>query len=197
VPARLRTVEALAHVLGVVAAVPGGVGRMAGARPVLHIQVPMEAITRGNLPGWVANAAGGRVVPVSASSVQRLACDSVRRVLLVDRSGTVDGLSALTRSVPARLGLVVRWRAVGVCRFPGCSAPIREVHHVVPWSHGGATVSANLVGVCWHHHHLVHEGGWTLRGDANEIVTFTSPGGRTVTSPIPARDPLLRVPQRC
>ena len=194
---RLRNVAALAHVLQVVAGVPGGLPVVAGSRPVLQVQVPVESLVSGRVPGWVVGVSGGRVVPVSASSVQRLACDGVRRLLVVDESGMVDAVSAASRVVPSRLNMVVRVRDDGVCRFPGCTDPIREVHHVVPWSRGGVTVSSNLVGVCWHHHHLVHEGGWTVRGDANVSVRFTSPGGRSVTSPVPSRAGLLHTPHRC
>lgn len=40
-----------------------------------------------------------------------------------------------------------------------------QVHHIRHWARGGATDLSNLVLVC-HHHHLLHEGGWTMQGDA-------------------------------
>jgi hypothetical protein len=45
------------------------------------------------------------------------------------------------------------------------------------WTAGGPTNASNLIGVCWHHHHLVHEGGWHATGNADAEVTFTSPDG--------------------
>jgi hypothetical protein len=38
------------------------------------------------------------------------------------------------------------------------------------------------MGVCWHHHHLLHEGGWDASGDADGEIVVTSPFGRTVRS---------------
>jgi hypothetical protein len=55
---------------------------------------------------------------------------------------------------------------------------------MVHWTRDGRTDAANLMGVCWHHHHLLHEGGWDATGDADgdgEIVV-TSPCGRTLRS---------------
>jgi hypothetical protein len=39
--------------------------------------------------------------------------------------------------------------------------------------------------LCWAHHHLVHEGGWTIKGNADQHLTFTSPYGRTLTTRAP------------
>lgn len=38
------------------------------------------------------------------------------------------------------------------------------------------------MGVCWHHHHLLHEGGWTASGDADAELVLTSPLGRVLRS---------------
>jgi hypothetical protein len=50
------------------------------------------------------------------------------------------------------------------CVF-GCNSPPDwcEVHHNHPWENGGLTNIENLSLVCKQHHHLVHEGGWSLR----------------------------------
>jgi hypothetical protein len=52
----------------------------------------------------------------------------------------------------------------------------------VHWADGGPTDLANLVTMCDHHHHRVHETGWDVRGNANGILRFTGPSGRTITS---------------
>ena len=49
----------------------------------------------------------------------------------------------------------------GGCRFPGCTERrYVEAHHVVHWIDGGPTDLANLVLLCWRHHHALHEGGY-------------------------------------
>ncbi len=40
-----------------------------------------------------------------------------------------------------------------------------------------------LAYLCWQHHHAVHEGGWTVTGNADHQLTFTSPNGH----PYPSR----------
>jgi hypothetical protein len=61
------------------------------------------------------------------------------------------------------------------------------VHHLRHWINGGPTVLSNLITLCPAHHSRVHELGWKMSGDANELVTFTSPHGRqSISSPSPA-----------
>ncbi len=50
------------------------------------------------------------------------------------------------------------------------------------WTKLGPTNASNLIGVCWHHHHLLHEGGWNASGNADTTITLTSPHGHTINS---------------
>ena len=54
-------------------------------------------------------------------------------------------------------------------------------------------LTRNLAGLCWAHHHLVHEGGWTIRGNADHELTFTSPQDRKLTSGPPPLLPETRL----
>ena len=38
----------------------------------------------------------------------------------------------------------------------------------------------NLVLLCAEHHRKVHEGGWNIRGDANQALLFLDPDGQAV-----------------
>ena len=43
----------------------------------------------------------------------------------------------------------------------------------------------NLALLCTFHHHLVHEGGWTVaQGESGELA-FTAPGGRALPAELP------------
>jgi hypothetical protein len=77
-----------------------------------------------------------------------------REVLYVGRS---------ERTAPPRLRRALEIRDGG-CVAPGCAVdPSRcEAHHVTPWSRGGGTDLDGMALMCTGHHHLVHEGGWTL-----------------------------------
>jgi hypothetical protein len=67
------------------------------------------------------------------------------------------------------------------CGHPHCTVAFErsEIHHVHPWENYGPTDLANLLPLCGFHHHLVHEGGWTLRLDADRTVTLIRPDGTT------------------
>ena len=56
--------------------------------------------------------------------------------------------------------------------FPGCNRPAKwsDVHHIVWWETGGRTDCDNLLLLCGTHHHLVHEGGWRLTGNAYDFT---------------------------
>ena len=79
------------------------------------------------------------------------------------------------------------------CRFGTCPNPIHHIHHIAEWTaDGGPTDDNNGIGLCWKHHRDVHEGGWTITGNPNGHVTFTSPHGRTLDSNPRRLDPTLK-----
>ena len=133
----------------------------AGGRPAnLQITASVETVK------GLAGAAGGEMefsLPVSSTTVQRMACDcSVMRVLLDQESVVVDvGRSRRVISGPARRALQAR---DGHCQWPACERPASRCdgHHLVHWINGGNTELSNLILLCHRHHWLVHEGGWQL-----------------------------------
>src|SRR3982075_3758633 len=118
----------------------------------------------------LAGAAGGGAelsLPVSSTTVERLACDSsIARILLDAESTVIDvGRSKRVVSEPARRALTAR---DGHCRWPECDRPASRsaAHHVVHWIRGGTTDLDNLILLCHRHHWMVHEGRWQIvRGD--------------------------------
>ncbi len=73
------------------------------------------------------------------------------------------------------------------CVFPGCDRPATwcDVHHLIPWSQGGATDLDNLVLLCRHHHTLVHEGGWRIEGNPRNLQYYRPDGSQLITEPPP------------
>jgi hypothetical protein len=64
------------------------------------------------------------------------------------------------------------------CQFPNCGAKgYTQVHHIEFWSHGGRTVLANLLLLCWFHHRLVHEHGWRVTRSRDGTVAWFWPDG--------------------
>ena len=123
----------------------------------------------------LAGAPGGEMelsLPISSTTVQRLACDcSVTRVLLSQESLVIDvGRSKRVIAGGLRAALQLRDRH---CRWPGCERPAARCdgHHVVHWVHGGPTDLDNLVLLCRRHHRMVHEGGWQMIRVDGRVVT--------------------------
>jgi len=119
--------------------------------------------------------------PIGVHALWRNLCDA--RVELVGP----DGVGRARRAPPAWLCRRVR-RRDGSCRFPSCDRRRwGHVHHLRHWINGGPTDLDNLVWLCPFHHRLVHEGGWSTRGDPNGELTFIRPDGRPLARGSPAR----------
>ena len=179
-----RNVEALHRILSIAANVDGGLSSVAGQRPSVSVTIPLETLTaepgESVVCGWLERF-GVPSQPISTDTARRLACDSALRPLVVDSQGQLVVFGSASRVIaPSMRALVVRRDRH--CRFSGCRARIDEIHHVIFFSHGGPTRSDNLLGLCWHHHHLVHDGGWQLVGDANADIKGTGPDGRVWTT---------------
>jgi hypothetical protein len=134
---------------------------------------------------------------LSATAVRRLACDAeiIAAVFATDSELLDLGRRARLVSPAQRLALVMRDRG---CAFPSCDRPPGwcDAHHIDHWIHGGPTDLDNLVLLCSRHHHLLHEGGWTVRRSAARLE-FTGPDGRIAPDrpPTPGRpDPWLHDP---
>ncbi len=113
-------------------------------------------------------------LPISAKTVERLACESsLTRILLDSESQVIDvGRSKRVVSGPGRKALEAR---DGHCRWPGCDRPAKwsAAHHVVHWIHGGTTDLDNLILLCHRHHWMVHEGRWQIvRADDGRMLTI-------------------------
>ncbi len=92
---------------------------------------------------------------------------------MIMRDGQLVATLPSIQTVPAHLRKAVMLRDEQ-CRINSCTAPIAEIHHLIFLSQGGPTTMSNLAGLCWYHHHMIHEGKWTLTGDANHELTLTN-----------------------
>jgi hypothetical protein len=56
-----------------------------------------------------------------------------------------------------------------VCGVPGCDVDFHlEIDHVVPKAEGGRTEQNNLWRICWYHHRLKTNEGWTVTGEPHD-----------------------------
>jgi hypothetical protein len=135
---------------------------------------------------FLRGASGGAEVErlglLSREAIRRISCDASVTLALDDAFGHTmfEGRSRRFASAAQRREVQRRDRR---CRFPGCANNIfTDVHHVVHWADQGPTDLPNLVTLCDHHHHRVHEGKWSVTGNANGILRFVGPSGRAMTS---------------
>ncbi len=65
------------------------------------------------------------------------------------------------------------------CAHPDCTVPFDScrIHHVIYWERGGPSDLDNMLPLCERHHHLVHEGGWTLQLFPDRRTTWRTPDG--------------------
>lgn len=122
-------------------------------------------------------------VPVARTTAERLCCTADLTAILtrMAEDGSVEtlGVTDLQRFATTKQWAALELRDRG-CAFPGCHAPPSwcDAHHLVPAEIGGPTLLHNLVMLCSHHHHLVHEGRWRLARGPDGRLRLHDPDGR-------------------
>jgi hypothetical protein len=151
-------------------------------------RVPPTALIVIDLADLQSDDGTGTVVgggPISAETARRMTCDAnVSRVITDGPSAILDkGRAVRTATADQRQALIVR---DGGCAFPGCDRPPDwcEAHHITHWAFPdcGLTDLLNLLLLCSHHHHLVHEGGFTVRV-VDGHLEFRRPNGTRINPP--------------
>jgi hypothetical protein len=134
------------------------------------------------LRGGTGTAEIERLGLLSSETIRRITCDA-RVALAVDDSFGHTMFEGRSRRYPTGTQRREAARRDRRCRFPGCANnTFINIHHVIHWIDGGYTDLENLVTLCTHHHHRVHEGQWKVMGNANGILRFAGPSGRVMTS---------------
>ena len=160
-------------------------------RAHVQITVDLDRFTASHLTGHADTPYSLNGIDIR--SVVQTCCDaSVARVLTAGPSLVLDlGRETRVVSPPLRKAVATRDRT---CRFPGCDMPaaFTDVHHIKHWIRGGPTTRDNCCLLCRRHHTMIHRGGWTATGNANDTITFASPEG----TQHPSRPPNLQLPLR-
>ena len=145
----------------------------------------------------VLETAGGRAVHLETA--RRLWCDAESVTWVLTLKGNV--LSLVTEDELANRNQRRAMRSMyRRCVHPDCGVGFDRchLHHVVFRHRGGKTVMGNLVPVCYRHHHLIHEGGWTLTMNAARTIEWRRPDGSLYASvahvPIGVDDQLTNGP---
>jgi Domain of unknown function (DUF222) len=167
------------------ARVPGGLG-LAGLTAALGLDAMFAGsqVAVGAFGDRDAHLLGSGVL-LPTETVQRICCDCDINITVQDAAGEVlhEGRTQRLVQRPQRRAVNLR---DGGCVFPGCDRkPVYcQAHHVKFWGrHGGRTDVCNLALVCSFHHHLVHEGRWTLERRETRDLTGKREVGWLATSP--------------
>ena len=117
---------------------------------------------------------------VTAETSRRIACDSAIVAIREDENGEPLSIGRRSRTIPPSMRRALRARDKG-CRFPGCTnTRFVDGHHIRHWADGGETSLDNLVLLCRHHHHLVHEGGFACEKSLDGDVRFKDQQDKTL-----------------
>lgn len=158
----------------------GGRVNPARARPLTVVEVEQPVLSHDG-PGTCQTSHGVAIAPETA---RRMACRSAEVRCVRNEYGEEVRRSRATPTIPARVrrDLHRRDRDRGRCRFPGCGRQgTVEAHHLVHRAHGGDHRLENLVTLCRHHHHLVHEGGYQLSLGPDQRFEAVSPHGHRIS----------------
>ena len=136
----------------------GGGGK--GHRLTPIVVIDHQRLTDGDPTGRCQLIDG---TPVPPTTADRAIYDNGLRTAVTGPAGAILHLSRRTRLASADQRTALQLRDGG-CVWPQCDTGPDwcHAHHLESWAHGGRTDLDNLALVCTKHHHMVHEGGWTL-----------------------------------
>jgi Domain of unknown function (DUF222)/HNH endonuclease len=169
------------------------------------VVIEVDATTDASLPRPAehgrpeARIRNGPGLPKSVA--ERLLCSARIRTATRNHTGEVLDLGRSQRVVSK-----AQFRALLMrdkhCRYPGCgSRSGLEAHHVRHWIDGGRTDMRNLILLCARHHHLHHDGFFSIvargrskfgfvRADGRELAAVVDP--RPVTAAHPPVERIVR-----
>ena len=163
--------EALGNLVG------GGHQRRRPGEPEISVVIDARTLCEGEHDDTVSELSNG--VAVSAVTVRRWCCQGVVIPIVFDPDTNNVAMGREIRFANRAQKRALRAMYRG-CAFPGCDIAVHrtEAHHLHPWESGGATDLDNLLPLCARHHHLAHEGGWSLQLAADRTLSVYRPDGQ-------------------
>jgi hypothetical protein len=161
--------------------------------PEVAVLIDLATLQKGLHDHTVCETVDGH--PLPPDTIRRLGCDANLLPVVLGGTGEVLDVGREQRLAnrAQRRALRAMYRA---CAYPGCPVRVEacRIHHVNWWENHGPTALHNLLPLCAAHHHLVHEGGWTLTLEPDRTITLHRPDGTlhyegTTTDRAPPRTP--------
>ncbi|MCU1523825.1 MAG: hypothetical protein JWO18_719 [Microbacteriaceae bacterium] len=124
---------------------------------------------------------------ISASRARQLAADSEFIPIVLGGRGEVLDVGA-SRRLFSRAQRIAFAERDGGCAFGGCNRPPShaEAHHIEWWSKSRNSDLCNGILLCSHHHHRVHNDGWTVF--IEDGIPYFVPPAHVDSSRRPRRD---------
>lgn len=160
-------------VMALLAATSARAGEFSVAEIVIHTDA--TTVCAGRHAHTMCETVDGDPVPVA--TMHRFCCEAILTAVMVEVDGTVRTLSEQrTANRHQRRALSAMY---STCAHPHCTVPFTQcrIHHVVWFTNGGPTLMSNMAPLCETHHHLVHEGGWSMTMTADRTITWIRPDG--------------------
>lgn len=178
----VTALDALLEVCGRSLSTVESEARRSRYRIYVHLDTGADWLKPGRRsPGWLSS---GPALPQAL--LDKVCCDGVLQPVW-ETEGTPVSVGRAHRIVPERTRRLVLDRD-RTCVVPGCDARHHlEVHHLVPWSRGGRTDTANLACLCPFHHDALHRGELTIAADADSPGNLVSTDGLGRNMPPVAR----------
>ena len=144
--------------------------------PSLIVLCDLTTLMRGVHANTVCETEDGTPLPVDV--IRRLACEADIIPVVLNGKGVVLDQGRAKRLATFEQRIAIQAMQT-TCSHPDCTVTIDDcrIHHINPFSRGGKTNLSDLAPLCEPHHHLVHEGGWTLTLTPDRIATWTRPDG--------------------
>jgi hypothetical protein len=141
--------------------------------PDITVVIDAETLLHGEHAGTRLDL-GQFGLPIE--TIRRWAClgDITPVIVGVDGTRLLLGRTTRLANREQRRALRVLYRTCACCDvvFEHC-----EIHHIAWFDNGGPSDIANLLPLCFRHHHLAHEGGWKLALAADRTLQVTLPNG--------------------
>ena len=153
------------------------IGTTNGNRPDVHVEINLDILEQR--VGGIARTRYSNY-GLTINDIHRILCDcNITRIVTAGASEVLD-VGRKTRNIPVALNKAIR-RRDRTCRMPGChvQSQFTEVHHRIHWAKGGTTDPLNCFLLCYRHHRMIHnqKQPWTVQGNPNNLLTFTTPNG--------------------
>src|SRR5882757_99078 len=142
----------------------------------VHVTISMETLMGLTEDPGLLDGYG----PLAADNARELAMHGPWRGLLLDEYQRAEALSVEKYRPTANIKEFSKLSAGGVCSAPGCTSPIQELDHTIPWPKG-KTNATQLRGYCVHHHHIKHA-DHSVTLDPDGTIHWVTPQGRHHTS---------------